>query len=272
MPNENSIVVFTDGALDRDTTQTGGTGFVIKFPDLIGIPDIKQSFRRDGQGIHRLEIVAILEALVLLNRWLKNNSEHIKSISGVVINTDRFSLTELLNPWRVSAWRRNGWQNHEGKPIKDKDLLDKIDKSRKKLSKRIYGRVELVYLRRKFNKEADKLSKLGKRGAEKSRIILGEKGSKIAKRLFDGDEIKYSNLKVGEFLDIRVYMKDPVQKEFEVLGEIFEGEHFSKKIRIYVSFMEELDLHRQHYYRFTIKEVHKHHIRVMPGFEKIDPE
>lgn len=272
MLNDNTIEVFTDGAMDRDPRQTGGTGFVIRFPDSIGIPDIQESFRRDGQGIHRLEMVAILEALVSLNKWLKNNSEHVKAVSRVVVNTDRYSLTELLNPWKISSWRSKGWKNHEGKPIKDKDLLDKIDKNRKKLSDNIHGRVEIVYLRRKHNREADKLSKLGKRSVQKGRIILSEKRSKISKRLFDGDEIKYSNLVVGEPLNVRIYLKDPVQKEFEVLGEIIKGEHFGMKIRIYVSSMEELDLHRNHCYRFAIKEVHNHHIRVMSAFEEIDPE
>ena len=272
MLKDNAIVIYTDGAMDRDTKQTGGTGFVIKFPYFVGVPDIEESFRRDGQGIHRLEMIAILEALESLNKWLKNNGEHIKNVSGVVINTDRHSLTELLNPWKISGWRRKGWKNHEGKPIKDKDLLDKIDKNRTKLSNRIYGRIEIIYLRRKFNKEADKLSKLGKKGVDKHKIILSEKSSKISKRLFDGEEIKYSDLCVGESLDVRVYMKDPVQKEFEVMGEISEGEHFGKKIRIYVSFIDELELHRHHYYRFTIKEVYKHHIRVMLDFEEIEPE
>lgn len=272
MLTDNAIAVYTDGAMDRDTKQTGGTGYVIKFPDFVDIPDIEESFRRDGQGIHRLEMIAILEALESLNKWVKKNGELIKNVSGVVIHTDRHSLTELLNPWKISGWRRKGWKNHEGKPIKDKDLLDIIDKNRAKLSKMIYGRVEIIYLRRKLNKEADKLSKAGKKGSGKNKIILSKKAQKISKRLFDGEEIKYSDLNVGEYLDVRVYMKDPVQKEFEVIGEVFEGKYFGKKVRIYVSFIDELDIHRQHYYRFAIKEVYRHHIRVMSDFEEIEPE
>lgn len=272
MLRDSAILVFTDGAMDRDPKQTGGTGFVIKFPHFVGLPDVQESFRRDGQGIHRLEMIAILEALDWLNKWLKKNGELVQNVSGVVINTDRHSLTELLNPWKISAWRRQGWKNHEGKPIKDSDLLDSIDKSRTKLSKTIRGRIEIKYLRRKHNKEADKLSKRGKIGVEKSKIIIGGKASKISQRLFDGEEIRYSNLSVGDSLEVRVYMKDPVQREFEVVGEISDGEHFGKKIRIYVSFLEELELHRHHYYRFTVKEVLKHHIRVMPDFNEIEAE
>ena len=64
-------------------------------------------------------------------------------------------------------------------------------------------------------------------------------------------------------------MKDSVQKEFEVSGEISDGEHFGKKIKIYVSFIDELELHRHHYYRVTVKEIHKHHIRIMSDFEEV---
>ena len=272
MLKDSAILIFTDGAMDRDTNQTGGTGFVIKFPDCVAVPDIQESFRRDGQGIHRLEMIAILEALDCLNKWLKKNDEQNRNVSGVIINTDRHSLINLLDPWAISGWRNKGWKNHEGKPIKDSDLLNKIDKSRTKLSKKIRGRVQINYLRRKHNKQADKLSKLGKKGEGKSRIIVGGKISKISQRLFKGEEIKYSDLEVGDCLDVRVYLKDPVQKEFEVTGEVSDGEQFGKKIKIYVSFIEELDLHRHHYYRFTIKEVRKHHIRVMPDFKEIEPQ
>lgn len=272
MSNDNAIEVYTDGAMDRDTRQTGGTGFVVRFPDCIDIPNIEESFRRDNQGIHRLEMIAILEAMVTLNKWLKINSTHAKDISNILFHTDRHSLTELLNPWRVSGWRRRGWKNHEGKPIKDKDLFDNIDKLRKKLSDKIGGRVEIVYVRRKYNKEADGLSKRGKTGFEKNKLIVDAKLSKISRRLFDGDEITYSELSAGDNLDVRVYRKDSVQKEFEVLGEISDGEHFGKKIRIYVSFVDELELHRHHYYRVTVKEVRKHHIRIMSDFEEIDAD
>lgn len=270
MANDNAIEVYTDGAMDRDTRQTGGTGFVVRFPDHIGIQDIEESFRRDNQGIHRLEMIAILEAMVTLNRWLKANGTYANDISSIIFHTDRHSLTELLNPWKVAGWRKLGWKTHEGKPIKDKDLLDDIDKHRKKLSGRIRGRVDVVYLRRKYNKKADKLSKKGKTGFEKNRLIVNPKVSKIAKRLFDGDEVAYSALSVGDRLDVRVYRKDPVQKEFEVVGEISDGEHFGKTIRIYVSFIDELELHRHHYYRVTAKEVRKHHIRIMSDFVEID--
>lgn len=271
MHHPNAINIYTDGAMDRDTAQTGGTGFIVKFPELSSLSSIQESFRRDKQGIHRLEMIAILESMEALIKWIKQNGIDSLNCSRVIIHTDRFSLTDtelLLNPWKIAAWRKNGWRNHEGKPIKDKDLIDKIDKTRKKLRQMISGRVEIVYVRRKYNKQADKLSKEGKKGVVKNPKIINEKNTKVSKRLFDGDEINYKELKVGDQLEVRVYRKDPVQKEYEVSAEITDGEHFGKKIKIYIDFMQEYELHRHHYYKIAIKDVYKHHVRISPDFEE----
>ena len=274
MIRDKQIEIYTDGAMDYDTKQTGGTGFVIKFPMSVEEADITGSFRRDNQGVHRLEMIAILEAMRSLKRWLKINSAHTRNISGVTIHTDRMSVTdqELLNPWKVAGWRKRGWKNHEGKSIKDKGLIDDIDKERKRLCNEIHGKVEILWLRRKHNKEADKLSKAGKTGAAKNKVIVADKFSKVAQRLFDGDEINYAFLSAGDILEVRVYKKDAVQKDFEVLAEISDGDHFGQRIRIYISFVEETFLHRHHYYRVTVKEVGKRHIKIRPDFEEINPD
>ncbi len=274
MNNPNVIHIRTDGAMDLDTQQTGGTGFVINFPELYEIPDIQESFRRDKQGIHRLEMIAILEGIEALTKWVKNQGKNSIDCSRVVIHTDRHSLidNELLNPWKIAGWRKNKWKNHEGKPIKDKDLLDSIDKARKKLSAKIRKRVEIVYVRRKFNKQADKLSKQGKKGEVRSRKIISEKYSKISKRLYDGDEISYKELKAGDPLEVRVYKKDSVQKDYEVSGEISDGDLFGKKIKIYVSILQELELHRHHFYKIVIQDVYKYHVRIRSDFEEVIKE
>lgn len=274
MHNPNAINIYTDGAMDYDTKQTGGTGYVIEFPESYDIPDIQDSFRRDQQGIHRLEMIAILEGMEALIKWIKYNNESYQISSRVIIHTDRIKLTdkELLNAWKISLWRKNNWKNHEGKPIKDKDLLDQIDKTRKKLSDKIKGRVEIIYIRRKYNKQADNLSKQGKKGVIKSRIIISEKHSKVSKRFFDGEEINYNELNVGDELEIRVYKKDSVQKDYEVSAEISDGKYYGKKIKIYVSIIDESKLHRHHYYKIIIKDVYTHHLFIESDFEEVIKE
>ena len=183
-----AINIFTDGAMDYDTRQTGGTGFIIRFPELSEIPDVQESFRRDHQGIHRLEMIAILESMEELHRWIKKNGVPSMGSSRVVVHTDRFSLSdsELLDPYKIADWKKNGWNNHEGKPINDSDLLDPIQRVRKKLSEQIRGKVEIKFIRRKKNKEADKLSKKGKKEGGKNKKIVYDPQSKISKRIYEG--------------------------------------------------------------------------------------
>lgn len=263
-----SIHIRTDGAMNYDSRSSGGTGFVIEFPDSVNLEPLRESFRRDGQGIHRLEMIAIIEGMEELLRFSKNHKNELRQASGVTIHTDRYSLINLTNPWNIEAWRKNAWNNYEGKPIKDKDLLDQIDKLRKKISG-LYGRTEIVYERRKRNKEADKLSKKGKEGNVKSRKLVEEKHVKLAPRKFDGPEVTYKELRSGETIDVRVYWKDQVSEEIEIGAEICDGVNLGKTIKIYVHSDKESEFHRHHYYRVTLRNVFRHHVRITPGVEEI---
>lgn len=270
----DAINIYTDGAMDYDTRQTGGTGFVICFPELSEINDIKESFRRDNQGIHRLEMIAILEGMQELLLWIKKNGIPPMRTSRIVIHTDRMSLTdnELLNPYKIAGWKKNGWKNHEGKPIKDDDLLDQIQKIRIKLGNEAKAKIEVRYIRRKRNKQADKLSKKGKTEGSKNKKIIREPYSKIAKRIYDGPEVDYQSLKIDDEFLIRVYKKNSVQNEYEVLAEFEGGSHHGKKISIYISPEQEKEIHRHHFYNVRIEKVQAHHIRVLPKWDEVSTE
>jgi len=260
--------------MDYDSKNTGGTAFLIIFPEFSGLPDIEESYRRDSQDVHRLEMIAILEAMEALAKWIKKNSDVSLNCSRIVIHTDRYSLSgeELLNPYKIAEWKRKGWKNHEGKPVKHKDLIGPIQKIRKKLGDLLYAKVQIVYIKRKFNKRADKLSKRGKISELRGRKLIVEPQPKIAKRLYDGDEINYKDLSAGDELEIRIYKKDSVQKEYEISAEISDGDQFGKKIKIYVDFMLETKFHRHHFYIIMIKDVYKHHVKIRDDFEEITKE
>jgi ribonuclease HI len=263
MDNPYAINVHCDGAMDYDSKQTGGNGFIIEFPESINADPIAKSLRNDGQGIHRLEMISILEAIEELLSFAKNNPGVLRKAGGVDIYTDRFHVTddELLNPYRIQGWRREGWKTYEGKSVKDKDLLDSIDKARKKLSQEIGGRVEIKYKRRKKNKTADKLSKVGKMSVFGGRRILQKKNRNVARRKFDAPEINYELANPGDYFLVRVYAWERVQDEFEVCVEIINGPHTGKVMKIYINGSKKADVHRQHYYEIEVGEVYTHHIR-----------
>lgn len=270
MANPYAIQVHCDGAMDYDSSQTGGNGFVIEFPDSFEMEPITASLRNDGQGIHRLEMISLIEAMEELLSFGKRNPELIRKAAAVEIYTDRLRATdgELTNPYRIRGWRRNGWKNYEGKPIKDKDLLDKIDKTRNKLSQVVGGSVSINYEREKRNKVADKLSKVGKRAGVRGRIMPEKKQRRVIRRSYDGPEIKYSQLSVDEVLEVRLYAWEPVGKEFEACFEICSGNFEGRIVKVYIDDEQKAEVHRGHRYAMEIAEVYAHHVTAK-WFEEI---
>ena len=177
------------------------------------------------------------------------------------------------SPFKIKDWRKNDWHNYEGKAIKNSDLLDKIDKTRKKLSDKTYCRVRIEYLRRKYNKAANRLAKTGKQKAIVDHS-LSIKGIKMGKRKFDGDTIDYKKLKNKENLLIQIFKKEPVRDLWEINAEICEGENLGKKLNIYTDDKLEKKLHRHHSYLIKIKNVYTNHIIIFRTIKeiKIDKE
>lgn len=196
--NPYAIYVRCDGAMDpKESDSPGGIGYWIEFPESSGLEVIEEYegvFTKTS--IHRLEMFAIIKAMEGVIHAVEQHPTLLKG-RPVKIITDRFSLKgELLtNPYAIKDWRSNRWKNFEGKPIKDKDLLDKLDKTRKKLSDLVNGRVEIEWRSRKENKAADKLAKKGREKGGVKNDSLSKKGEKIGRRKFNGPELKYRVLK-----------------------------------------------------------------------------
>jgi ribonuclease HI len=265
MSNPHAIVIHCDGAMDYDRTQTGGNGFHIEFPESIDHVEVSHSIRNDGQGIHRLEIISVIEAMKELLSLEKKGEVRLRNTSGVEIYTDRLSVVEMQDPYKLQAYRSNGWKTHEQKPVKDRELWDELDKTRKKLASQAGGRVEINYKREKQNKIADKLSKQGKKSIQSRRVK--KKIKNVAPRIFDGPDIDHSLLSPGDALNVHVYAWEPVQKEIEISTEVLDGEHAGKVVTLYVDYDQKSQLQRRHKYEIVISEVHTHHIKISASEE-----
>lgn len=164
--------------------------------------------------------------------------------------------------------RKNNWKNFEGKPIKNHELFDKLDKLRKKISVQTGCRINIEYWPRKKNKVADKLAKAGKNlGGNNS--SLSKKGEKIGKRMFDGAELKYSRLQIGMELHIHVFRKDPVQTEWEVWVEIIHGELLGHKLKIYAGNELTAELKRRNKYIIKVANVFRYHITIEKNIKRL---
>ncbi len=269
--NPNAIYVYCDGSMDYDSKSTGGVGYAIVFPDSTGLDEVKDSLGRyQGANIVRLEMEGIIQGLIAVINAYEQYGDRLNSVNAIILITDRFDLSdcENTNVYKIDAWRKNKWHNYEGVPIKNHDLIDKIDKKRKKLNSLARCRVEIKYRRRKYNKTADKLAKKGKREANLIDSIA-VKGTKVGRRFFGGNEVLYKNLIVKDYIKIHIYKKDPVQNEWSVSSEIIEGENKGKKLKIYVDDVVAMRLNRHHCYRVRIKEILTFGIRVYKTITEI---
>lgn len=273
MSNPYAIQVHCDGAMSYDKHQTGGNGFHIEFPESIDKEPISRSIRNDHQGIHRLEMISILEAIEELLLIDKKEPGVLRKAGSVEIFTDRHSVTDEtnLNPYKVQGWRRNKWKSHEGADIKNSKLIDGLDKARMKLAKAVSGRVSISYKKEKSNKVADKLSKIGKTVSNRGRKIIEKKRRNVIKRLFDGVEIKYSDISPETRITARVYAWELISNDVEVCFEIISREYRGMIIKARVSQEQKLKLHRGHIYHLKIAEVFRHHITIKSFKEKTTP-
>jgi ribonuclease HI len=266
-----AMYIYCDGAMDYGSNNPGGIGYSITFPESIPLAPISVSLGTYiGGNIEQLELEALIKAMKAVLEIFNQQSDKLKIINRIIFITDRFGLREdgKTSAYQITDWRRNGWKNHENKPIKNHKLLDELDKVRSKLSREARARVHIEYKPRKQNKVADKLAKTGKKNGlpiDK----LKKRGEKIGKRKFDGAEITYQSLKANTEYHINVFRKDPVQQEWEVWVEICTGELKGRKLKIYADDGLSRKLKRGNEVIIKIKSVFKHHIHIFRTIRRI---
>ena len=260
--NPYALYIKCDGAMNYDSKNTGGVGFNIEFPDFVDLENIRESLGRyEGANIERLELEALISGMEYVINLYKKEREKLSSINTIIFVTDRFRLNdkEGTNPFKIQEWRKNKWCNHEGKAIKNHDLLDKLDKKRKKLSVIARSKINIEYKPRRQNKVANKLAKVGKQFAIPD-DSLAIKGLKVGKRKYDGPEIIYDSQNEKEGIHIHVFLKTPVNNQWEISAEICNGTNFGKKLKIYSDDKLAAKLQRRHEYEVRIKKVFSHHV------------
>ena len=104
--------IYTDGACSGNPGP-GGWGAVI-FDQNNKQKNISGSEKNTTNN--RMELLAAIMSL----KKIKTNSE-------VVIFTDSTYVKNGITEW-MKNWKKNGWKNSSKKPVKNKDLWEKLDK------------------------------------------------------------------------------------------------------------------------------------------------
>jgi len=272
--DHKAIYIHCDGSMMQDSMSSGGTGYVIKFPEELELED-ESNFHGiyEDANIERIEIQGIIEGMKGLIYWLKHNTINFSNISKIIIITDRFSLRDedRTSPFKIQEWRKNGGKNFEGKEVKNWDLLNKLDKTRNKLRKLTWKTVRIEYRRRKYNKEADKLSKRGRKEGIPTRKIAIE-GHKIGRRLFDGEEVKYSLFTPKDIIIVHIFRKRPIKEQWEINAEICSDKMKGQKLKIISDHLLQEKLKRGNIFKIRIQKVYSHHFEIYRTIKKLRKE
>ena len=109
------VQLYTDGACSGNPGP-GGWAFILKHP-------ASGSIREDSGGEadttnNRMELRAVIEGLIALN---KPTFIDLYSDSQYVLNG--------LNEW-MANWKKRGWKTADKKPVKNRDLWERLDELR----------------------------------------------------------------------------------------------------------------------------------------------
>jgi ribonuclease HI len=273
--NPHALYVHCDGAMDYGPNSMAGVGIVVRFPESCGLEEMTFSIGRySGANIERIEMEALTQAMNKTLELFREFFHELRNVQHIIFVTDRFGLADTekrTNPFLIKQWRSNKWKNFEGKPIKNHEIIDKLDKARTKLRTETRRRIEIQYMPRKKNKTADKLAKKGKsEGLVNRKLAL--KAEKIGKRRYDGCQVPYKAFKVDDELHIHIYRKIGVQDQWEVWGELCSGIHSGKNLKIYVDDEQEPVLQRGNEFIVKLSRVCLYYFRIHDSVVKVEKE
>ena len=109
------IIIYTDGGC-RGNPGPGGWGALMRFGD-----HEKEIYGYEEETTNnRMELMAAIQSLEVLNR-----------ACSVVLTTDSQYVRQGITEW-MDDWKKRGWKTAAKKPVKNKDLWQRLDDAVKK--------------------------------------------------------------------------------------------------------------------------------------------
>jgi len=106
----SAVEVFTDGACSGNPGP-GGWGAVLRWGEAE-----KEIWGGEAETTNnRMELMAAIRALEALKRPMR-----------VILTTDSRYVRDGVTQW-LPGWRRNGWKTAAKKPVKNRDLWERLD-------------------------------------------------------------------------------------------------------------------------------------------------
>jgi len=154
---KSHIKIFTDGSYSKKN-KCVYAGYGVYFYN-VDINDLSRKFTHKPLTNQRTELYAIYKGLKAV---LRNYN-----FDKLTIYTDSMYSKNSLTVW-INTWKNNNWKTSTNKPVKNKDLIVKIDKylSMKKYNHKIFiehvrSHTNKTDYKSKGNERADMLANMG---------------------------------------------------------------------------------------------------------------
>ncbi len=108
----NRVEIFTDGACSGNPGP-GGWGALLRY----GETEKELTGGERSTTNNRMEMMAAIVAL-----------ESLKRPCRVALTTDSTYLRDGITKW-IEGWKRKGWKTAAGKPVKNQDLWQRLEKA-----------------------------------------------------------------------------------------------------------------------------------------------
>ena len=120
------VEVYTDGAC-KGNSGVGGWGAILVYKD-----NMKEICGKDENTTNNImELTAVIKAL-----------DSLREECHVVLTTDSNYVKDGITNW-INNWKTNGWKTANKKPVKNKELWEKLDI----LTKILYSISDIILLR-----------------------------------------------------------------------------------------------------------------------------
>ncbi|KAJ6590487.1 ribonuclease H-like domain-containing protein [Mycena vulgaris] len=156
-----SMQVFTDGACRGNGTPAAVGGAGVWFPQ----------YMPDGRAAHwaiplpqdphptsnRAELTAIVHALCAAHDMQIRISRHYREPPpfGLTVHSDSQYAVNCMTVW-IDKWRRNGWVAEGGGDVKNRDLIEEVQRLKFLIEESFSGgRVVFKWVKREENQMAD---------------------------------------------------------------------------------------------------------------------
>ena len=118
------VDIYTDGSCSGNPGP-GGWAALLRYTGATGLVERTLSGSERESTNNRMELTAVVEALATLTEPCE-----------VALHSDSAYIVNALNDGWLERWKRRGWLTADKKPVKNRDLWERLDAERRRHSVR----------------------------------------------------------------------------------------------------------------------------------------